>query len=138
MKTLKTALLIALYAALGCGLFLVLTAWAVHAQTPPKFNFNTAKYEWQWSLGTGMDAKEWHWKCGPATGQYTQAITIVKGSPIAGATYQLPANKLLPAPGVWFCVNLAANDYGESAPTNEVAGDFGLAPVPAAKLVITP
>ena len=108
------------------------------AQTLPKLNFNTAKWEWQWSIANGGDAKEWHWKCGPATGQYTQLVTIVKGSPVAGATYQIPANKLLSSQGIWFCINMASNDFGESPPTNEASGDFGLAPVAGSSLAVKP
>jgi len=108
------------------------------AQTPPKFNLDSAKFEWDWSQGTGSPATEWHFKCGSASGNYAILTKLTYAAVPAGAKYSATAKQVLSIPGVYFCVNAASNSYGESGPTNEVNGDFGTVPTPGNDLVLKP
>ena len=110
--------------------FALLATVPAGAQTVINLDINKASLAWQWTQGIGGVAAEFHVKCGPASGSYS--LPIVK---IPAPVLTVPIKSVTPAVGKYFCVVTAANQYGESAPSNEVAYDAGT--VPAAPTAAT-
>ncbi len=76
-----------------------------------------AKGRLSWAAGAGGGkVEEYRVKCGIEPGVYT--LPVVKVLPPATGT---PIKSAVPAPGKYFCVVTAANEHGESDPSNEVA-----------------
>lgn len=92
------------------------------AQTSISVDINKAKLQWSWSQGTGSPADEFRVKCGPSSGNYTK--TTVVPSP----TTEVAVSSAIGGLGAWFCVVTAANQFGESAPTNEISFVAGTIP----------
>lgn len=104
------------------GLLVLGMATAALGQTVPKVSFQRGTLSWDYTQGTGGVAAEFRMKCGVASATYTK-ITIV---PVTQKS--LPVNQAIPAIGTYFCVVTAANEYGESGPSNEVNFTAGNAP----------
>ena len=96
----------------------------VWAQTVISVDITKARLVWTWTQGTGGAVTEFRVKCGSTTGIYTK-ITILT-DPTARFVTILSA---ITGPGNWFCVVSAANQFGESANTNEVSFAAGQQPV---------
>lgn len=94
-------------------LSILLIAAPVFAQTPPKVSFQKGTLSWEYTQGTAL-ATEFRMKCGTSSGIYTK-ITII---PVANRS--LPVSQAIPAVGTYYCAVVAANDFGESDPSNEV------------------
>lgn len=76
-----------------------------------------------WDAPTaGGTVGEYRVSCGPASGNYTK-VTVVP----APAT-SLAGKDAIDALGFWFCVVTAANQFGESGPSNELSFEAGMRP----------
>lgn len=102
----------------------------VAAQTTIAVDITKATLAWTWTQGTGGAVEEFRVKCGPSSGTHT---TTHLAPPAARS---VPVLTVVPAPGVYFCVVTAANQFGESAPTNEVAFNAGTVPLAPTNLEI--
>ena len=97
-------------------------------------DMNKAKLMWDWTQGAAPNdgtPDEFRVKCGGVSGTYTK-ITVVVGS----AVRELPVKSAITGSGDWFCVVTAANQFGESGPTNEVPFVAGVGPSSPTNLVI--
>ena len=75
------------------------------------------KGQLSWTPGVGGGpVEEYRVKCGLAPGRYGLPVVTLSG-PATSAQIA----RVLPGPGKFFCVVAAANQHGESAPSNEVA-----------------
>ncbi len=113
------------------SLALVSLATFAEAQTTIAVDIAKAKFVWTWAQGTGGAVAQFHVKCGTATGSYT-TDTIVNDP----AARQLPISSAITAPGTYFCVVAAANQFGQSANSNQVSFAAGAVPVAPASLTI--
>lgn len=102
-------------------MFMVRFAWA---QTTISVDIAKAKLVWDWTQGTGGLVGEFRAKCGNITGSYSVVTVIVDP-----AQRMVPIKMVITEPGKWFCVVTAANEFGESAPSNEVNFAAGVVPV---------
>jgi len=66
--------------------------------------------------GGGGPVEEYRVKCGLAPGRYELPVVVLSAS-----VTSTEVARVLPRPGKFFCVVAAANQHGESAPSNEVA-----------------
>ena len=112
------------------GLILLCAFWGVMvapawAQTVISVDIARARLSWNWTQGTGGAVTEFRVKCGPTAGTYTS--TTVLADP---ATRSVPVQQVVSGPGTYFCIVTAANQFGESGPSNEVP--FAAGNVPAA------
>ena len=117
MKWLLTSLIVAV------GLLIGSPVWA---QTVISVDITKAKLSWTWAQGTGGLATEFRVKCGQSTGVYSKT-TVLSDITIK----ELAVSAAITGPGNWFCAVTAANQFGESGPSNEVpfaAGDVPVAP----------
>jgi len=108
---------------------MVLLASLAYAQAPAVISVDIAKarFSWSWAQGTGGPVAEFRVKCGTVSGTYPTVKTIVDP-----AARSLAVNQVISTPGAYFCVVTAANQFGESLPTNEVS--FAAGNVPPAPL----
>ena len=113
------------------GAVLLLPAVA-SAQTVISVDITKARLSWTWTQGTGGAVAEFRVKCGPSAGTYTS--TTVLTDPAARS---VPVQQVVSGPGNYFCVVVAANQFGESGPTNEVNFTAGNAPAAPSGLQIT-
>ena len=105
---------------------LSLFAASARAQTVVSVDIRKAKLHWDWTRGTGGTADEFRVKCGNTGGNYSK-ITILADP----AAREIPLQQAITGSGNWFCVVTAANQYGESGPSNEIpfsAGDIPSGP----------
>src|SRR5262245_34437356 len=119
---------------------LVAALAAPAAAQPPQaisVDIDRALFQWTWSLGTGGALAEFRIKCGAATGQYTTTFVHRPALPPATSVFLQPVKPVITAPGTYFCVVTAANQFGESNPTNEVQFTAGSRPVAPTNLGIT-
>ena len=124
---------IARIATFGCMLALIPTpAWA---QTTISVDINRATLSWQWTQGTGGPVTEFRVKCGTASGIYTLPVVKVVATLIP-PPLSLPVKSAIPGPGTYFCVVTAANQFGESGPSNELPFAAGVVPVGPSNLQI--
>lgn len=91
------------------------------AQTMVAVDITKASLAWD-APTTGGAVGQYHVQCGPATGSFT-AVTSVP----VGQTTQ-PIQQAVPQAGKWFCVVTAENQFGTSAPSNEVSFEAGSPP----------
>lgn len=101
---------------------LLLLASPAYAQTI-SVDINRAKIAWDWAQGTGGVPTEFRVKCGNATGVYTK-ITVLAGIAVREANVR----DVITGSGNWFCAVSVANQFGESAMSNEVPFSAGAAP----------
>lgn len=109
---------------------LALCAVPAAGQTIIAVDINKAKLYWTWTKGTGGDATEFRVKYGQATGTYTKTTPV----PAPATTTALVS--AIAGPGQWYCVVTAANEFGESPPSNEIAFRAGQVPSSPNDLVI--
>lgn len=95
-------------------------------------DLNTAKFQWDWTQGTGGAATEFRIKCGPTAGNYPTVV------PVPPTIRQYPINQVIGGSGTYFCVITAANQVGESAPSGEVFFAAGVTPSIPSNLRVTP
>ena len=103
-----------------------LSAGPIQAQTVISVDITKAQLMWSWAQSTGGVAAEFRVKCGNTAGTYTK-VSVLADS----AAREIPVASAITGPGNWFCVVSAANQFGESGPSNEVnfaAGNAPLAP----------
>lgn len=79
---------------------------------------------------TGGAVGEYRVKCGPATGNYT------KVTPVPAPATTLPVKDGIDGLGAWFCVVTAANQFGESGPSNEISFEAGMKPGAPGNLIL--
>lgn len=105
---------------------------AAYAQTPTTVavDITKAKLKWAWTQGTGGPVSEFRIKCGEQTGVYTTAKAV------ANTARELTVASVISAPGLYFCAVFAANEFGESGPSNEVSFKAGNVPLSATGMVI--
>ena len=113
-------------------LALLLLATPAWAQAVISVDITAARLSWTWAQGTGGAVAEFRVKCGPTAGTYTS--TTVLADPTARS---VPVQQVVSGPGTYFCVVVAANQFGESGPTNEVNFTAGNAPAAPSGLQIT-
>lgn len=104
-------------------LLVLLTGLPALAQTAISVDIDKAQLTWSWVKGTGGDVAEFRIKCGQASQSYTKVTTLPDPT-----VRSLAVRTAIAGPGAWFCVVTAANQFGESAPTNEVAFQAGTPP----------
>ena len=109
---------------------LLLVTSVAFGQTRIAVDIDKASLTWN-APTAGGTVQEYKVKCGPATGDYTK--TTVIGAP----TLTAPVRSVIAGPGVWFCVVTAANQFGESGPSNEIAFEAGTKPGDPTGLVLT-
>ena len=119
------------------GAAMLLGAWLAaapeaDAQAVISVDITKARLSWTWTQGTGGAVTEFRVKCGPSAGTYTS--TIVLADPAARS---VPVQQVVSGPGNYFCVVIAANQFGESGPSNEVPFAAGNAPAAPSGLQIT-
>jgi hypothetical protein len=102
-----------------------------YAQTTVAVDISKAKLAWSWSQGSGSAATQFIVKCGTTTGVYTKITSLTDVT-----ARSVPISTAIAGPGTWFCVVTAANQFGESAPTNEVSFNAGSIPVSATSLTV--
>ena len=110
--------------------FVAVMTGAALAQNVVAVNIQKAKLTWAWSQGTGSATSEFRVKCGASTGVYT--VT----TPVTFPTQELAVKSAISGVGPWFCVVVAANQFGESAPSNEVSFLAGDVPGGATNLTV--
>jgi hypothetical protein len=112
---------------------LCLCLWAApaHAQTTVVVDITKAKLVWAWAQGNGGPVEKFNIKCGPTTGAYSILVSLP--TPAARA---IPISTVVTAPGTYFCVVSAANQFGESGNSNQVSFAAGVGPVTPSGLVI--
>ena len=110
-------------------MFAATPAWA---QAVISVDITKARLSWTWTQGTGGAVAEFRVKCGPSTGTYTSTTVVMDP-----AARSVPVQQVVSGPGNYFCVVLAANQFGESGPSNEVPFAAGNAPVAPSGLQIT-
>ena len=115
----------------GFVLFL-LTATPAWAQAVISVDITRARLSWNWTQGTGGAVAEFRVKCGPTAGTYTS--TTVLADP---AMRSVPVQQVVSGPGSYFCVITAANQFGESGPSNEIPFAAGAIPAVPSGLQIT-
>lgn len=101
---------------------LMLSSAVVRAQTTVAVDINNAKLAWDWSQGTGGPPDEFRVKCGSSTGNYSRVTSV---GPTAR---ELSVKAAITGSGNWFCAVSAANQFGESANSNEVNFAAGASP----------
>lgn len=106
------------------------TSTIVYAQATIAVDINTATLQWTAPVG-GAAPTEYRVKCGTAAGSYTLPPTIVPTP-----TTTVPVKSAIPSSGSYFCVVSAANQFGESPNSNEVAFQAGDVPLAPTNLVI--
>jgi len=112
-------------------LFLVWTSMA-QAQPVIAVDIDKGKLQFSWTQGSGGMPTFFKSKCGTSSGthgtlfsqSFVQSSDNLYTIPVSAAT----AN----SPGTYFCVVVAGNPVGESAPTNEIS--FFAGTVPAAPI----
>jgi hypothetical protein len=84
-------------------------------------DLDKAKLTWQWrSQGKGDQASEFRIKCGTASGRYE--LPVVR---VPFPNLEVPIKQVAKKSGRYFCVVTAANESGESSPTNEISFNIG-------------
>lgn len=106
------------------------TTTIAHAQATIAVDINTATLQWNAPSGGGAPT-EYRVKCGTAASSYTLPPTIV---PFPTTT--VPVKSAIPSAGNYFCVVSAANQFGESPNSNEIAFQAGDVPLAPTNLVI--
>ncbi len=100
---------------------------AVNAQiTPPTIlavDFNKAQFAWTWAQGTGGPVEFFVIRCGGTTGGPYLTENIIRDP----AARTLPVKNVV-GPGVWFCVAVSGNQFGESSPSGEISFKAGTPP----------
>ena len=94
------------------------------AQTTISVDIDKATLSWTWTQGTGGSVSEFRMKCGQTTGIYTKVTVLAV--PVARS---MPVKTAIAGPGNWFCAVTAANQFGESGPSNEIAFAAGNVPI---------
>ena len=112
--------------------FILVAASSVLAQAVISVDITKARLSWTWTPGTGGAVAEFRVKCGPSAGTYTS--TTVVADPTARSVL---VQQVVSGPGNYFCVVLAANQFGESGLSNEVPFAAGNVPVAPSGLQIT-
>jgi len=80
-------------------------------------DLDKAKLRWQWQpQKAGDQASEFRVKCGTVSGRYDLAVVRVPFPNL-----EAPIKQIVTRPGRYFCVVTAANNAGESSPTNEIS-----------------
>ena len=102
------------------------------AQTVLSVDITRAQLSWNWTQGTSGAVAEFRVKCGPTASTYTS--TVVLADPAARS---VPVQQVVSGPGTYFCIVTAANQFGESGPSNEVPFVAGNAPAAPSGLQIT-
>ena len=115
---------------------LITTAATAAAHAQQLIPYATARLTWDWTVGTSPGVNdgavtEFRMKCGPKPGSYV-TITPVK-DPTAREVF---VRNVVPANGLYYCAVTAVNDYGESAPSNEVFFSAGAVPSSPANLTL--
>jgi hypothetical protein len=114
-----------------CLFFLCFPVFAYAQATSVAVDITKAKMTWGWDKGTGGDAAGFNVKCGTTSGSYTIVVPLTDP-----AARSIPVSQVISATGKYFCVITAVNQFGESAPSNEISFDAGTVPVPPAGLTI--
>ena len=114
-----------------CMLICLLWAGPVSAQTSISVDIAKARFAWSWVQGAGGPVTAFRMKCGPSAGTYPTLVSIP--DPDARS---LMLSAIVTEPGKYFCAVSAANQFGESANSNEVTFDAGVGPVAPADLQI--
>lgn len=116
--------------ALILALAVLASAVAAHAQQSISVNIDQAKFQWNFVQGTGSPATSFKIKCGTVTGVYSLPVFSVPFPPTipAGNLYTQNVKPVLPGPGNYFCVVASSNQFGDSAPSNEIAFSAGAVP----------
>lgn len=104
----------------------------VWAQTVISVDITKATLAWTWTQGTGGAVAEFRVKCGPTSAAYTKTTALADP-----AARSVAVSAAIAGPGNWFCVVTAANQFGESGPSNEVPFAAGNAPAAPSGLQIT-
>jgi len=86
---------------------------------------------WNFTQGTGGAATEFRMKCGNTSNTYTK-ITVIANA----AAREMNVKDAISGNATWFCAVFAANQYGESGPSNEVNFVAGVTPSSPTSLVI--
>mgnify|MGYP001607418286 CR=1 FL=1 len=94
------------------------------AQTTISVDIDKATLSWAWTQGIGGAVSEFRMKCGQTTGVYTKVTALA--DPAARST---PVKTAIAGPGNWFCAVTAANQFGESGLSNEIAFAAGNVPM---------
>jgi hypothetical protein len=80
-------------------------------------DLDKAKLVWQWQpQGKDDRVSEFRIKCGTMSGRYELPVVSVPFPNL-----EVHIKKLVTKPGRYFCVVTAANEFGESSPTNEIS-----------------
>lgn len=106
--------------ALTLALFLVM-AGGVFAQVLIAVDIDRQSLSWDAPVGGGA-VGEYRVKCGSISGNYT------KITPVAAPATSIPVRDAIDGLGAWFCVVTAANQFGESGPSNEITFEAGMKP----------
>ena len=122
----KRMIILAVFSAVLCALPRVTVA-----QTVISVDITKARLLWTWTQGTGGAATEFLVKCGAATGIYT-AVTRLADP----AARSVAVSAVVSGLGPYFCVVSAANQFGQSPNSNEVAFAAGVAPLAPTNLLI--
>ena len=119
----------------GFGLVLLIAlligTGVAEAQQTIAVDIDRAVLDWEWAQGTGGAATEFRVLCGPTTGVYTLPPVVV-----AAPATEVPVRQVAATPGTYFCVVVAANLFGVSGASNEVAFQAGSPPSPPGGLTI--
>jgi hypothetical protein len=115
MKRLLTALVTVMLALVAVD--------GVRAQTSVAVDIDRATLQWDWLQGTGGVVETFRMKCGSATGAYS-IITVISDP----AARSVPVRNVISGVGTYFCAVSAANQFGESANSNEVTFTAGTVP----------
>ncbi|MGH7775197.1 MAG: hypothetical protein ACREQA_23470 [Candidatus Binatia bacterium] len=80
-------------------------------------DLDKGKLTWQWqSQGKDDQASEFRIRCGTVSGKYD--LPIVR---VPFPNLEVPIKQVATKPGRYFCVVTAANEFGESSPSNEIS-----------------
>jgi len=118
------------------GALVAAMASQANAQSPTSIaiNIERSSLQWTWTQGAPPDdgmVTQFNVKCGRASGSYFTNIPIVDP-----AARSVPVKQVITGIGQWFCVVTAANEAGESSPTNEVSFLAGTVPVAPINLIV--
>ncbi|HTH63247.1 MAG TPA: hypothetical protein VL563_01090 [Gemmatimonadales bacterium] len=115
------------------GIMLGCLTLAAPAFAQTGVDLDKATFAWDWTQGTGGAVTEFRIKCGPSVGVYPN-VTVIPNP----AARTFPVKSAIAGAGVYHCILTAANQYGESLPTNDVFFAAGVTPSSSSNFRVTP
>lgn len=111
--------------------FILASVGFAHAQAL-NVDINSRSFVWTASIvdATHPAPTSYNVKCGVATKVYTIIVPVTPVAPALTPPTTVPVKAIL-TPGMWFCAVTAANQFGESPPSNELTLNAGYAPAAA-------